>query len=482
MPTSSKRVTFSVTACLAVLCLAAPPAGLAQRAFSTARNDVRTDTVEERFAERPEPGPSDSAPRREFDRVAREELRRAFDNLQENIQSIELESGPNANDLIEPLTAVGALYQDLGQPILSSAAIERAIDVLRYNRGLHSLDQAPLIRRLIANAKSIGDHADAWELEQELLVLAGRHPEDLRTARILRETADGRMDVLRRYTAGEMPPEIYLGCYYRPAEESFAERIATARGVPRECYAGSRGKARRRLVGEAEAYYAQSVNVLISNEHFASDELPELFEELVQSSYLYGSALGRRSLTYLRAYQVETSAPAIAQIETLVQMADWDLYHAWGRNANDEALARYADAYERLEEEGAGPGAIQRIFSPEIPIIIPTFLPNPLITVHTDASRRYIDVSFEITKYGKARDVKILGTTSYAKRDAKRRLVQLLLRRRFRPIMTDGEFADTGPIVLRYYITDSFRESSAHGRTNFELFNRNVDRLEHAPE
>jgi hypothetical protein len=85
-------------------------------------------------------------------------------------------------------------------------------------------------------------------------------------------------------------------------------------------------------------------------------------------------------------------------------------------------------------------------------------------------------------KYGKARDVKILGTTSYAKRDAKRRLIQLLLRRRFRPIMTDGEFADTGPIVLRYYITDSFRESSAHGRTNFELFNRNVDRLEHAPE
>jgi hypothetical protein len=140
-----------------------------------------------------------------------------------------------------------------------------------------------------------------------------------------------------------MPPEIYLGCYYRPAEESFAERIATARGVPRECYAGSRGKAKRRLVGEAEAYYTQSVNVLISNEHFASDELPELFEELVQSSYLYGSALGRRSLTYLRAYQVETSAPAIAQIETLVQMADWDLYHAWGRNANDEALARYAE-------------------------------------------------------------------------------------------------------------------------------------------
>jgi hypothetical protein len=235
----------------------------------TARNDVRTHTVEERFAESPEPGPSDSAPRREFDRVAREELRRAFDNLQENIQSIELESGPNADDLIEPLTAVGALYQDLGQPILSSAAIERAIDVLWYNRGLHSLDQAPLIRRLIANAKSIGDHADAWELEQELLVLAGRHPEDLCTARILRETADGRMDVLRRYTAGEMPPEIYLGCYYRPAEGSFAERIATARGVPRECYAGSRGKARRRLVGEAEAYYAQSVNVLISNEHRA---------------------------------------------------------------------------------------------------------------------------------------------------------------------------------------------------------------------
>ena len=98
----------------------------------------------------------------------------------------------------------------------------------RANYGLRTLDQAPLIRQWIKNAETMGNFKMAWDLEQALLALAHRNPNDLRAVPILREIGDKRLDLLERYVKGEeFPPQIILGCYYDPVRQRLhAQRAA----------------------------------------------------------------------------------------------------------------------------------------------------------------------------------------------------------------------------------------------------------------
>jgi len=178
--------------------------------------------------------------------------------LQEQIQAAEQRDGPNSADTIAPLTALGVLYGEGGEPFLANAVLRQAVQAVRVNYGLHALEQAPLIERMIANAESVGDRRSAWDLEQGLLALARRYPDDLRSAEILRDTAARRMDLLARYNAGEAPPEIVLGCYY-------AEPRAVHDGAnghrEQSCTAGSAHRVREGLVAEAQTYYARAVDI-----------------------------------------------------------------------------------------------------------------------------------------------------------------------------------------------------------------------------
>ena len=365
--------------------------------------------------------------------------RQIAENLQDEIRAAELRAGPNSAELIEPLTTLGQLYENGGEPLFAAVAFRRAVEVVRVNYGLHSLEQAPLTRRLIENAEAAGDHELAWDLEQNLLTLAGRHPDDPRTARILRETADRRMDILARYNAGEFPPEIVLGCYYGDGS----------------CNAGSSHSVKQRLVFEAQTYYAQAVRIILGNQRYSSDELPQLLMELAVISYRYGNpSLGRRSLSYLLAYQTKNSRDWVTRIDALVQIADWDLLHAVGRDAEDAALAEYAQAYELLERNGTAQESIDQMFSPETPVVLPAFLPNPLATKEKHESLGHIDVAFDVDRHGRSRHVRVLDTSANSTRLAEKRLVQLISRGRFRPRFEHGRVVDAAPMAVRYSFND----------------------------
>jgi hypothetical protein len=82
-------------------------------------------------------------------------------------------------------------------------------------------------------------------------------------------------------------------------------------------------------------------------------------------------------------------------------------------------------------------------------------LPNPLASNETQESSGYIDIAFEITKYGTSRRIEILDTTTNATDAAKDRLVRVISRSRFRPRLTGDRFAFS-PVVVRYYLNDQF--------------------------
>ncbi len=353
--------------------------------------------------------------------------------------------------LVEPLTALSFLYQESGDRSLAIAAIKRALQVQRANYGLRTLDQAPLMLQWIKNAETMGDFPMAWDLEQAVLALAHRNPNDLRAVAVLREIGDKRMDLLKRYLKGEFPPQIYLGCYYDAVRYD-----GSIPGGQRNCSAGSRRAVIRGILWEAQRLYWDAIQVMRRNALYSSEELRNLENELIRTSYIYGHnpAVGKASLRRLLTYDVANAAPWETRVESLVQIADWDLMFANGRSESDAVLATYEAAYRELEKAGTSLAAIEDTFFPKTPVVLPAFLPNPLVSEKTPESKGFIDVAFEISKYGKGDGIEIVGSTNNVTDAAKKNLVRVIGRSTFRPRLIAGHVADNSPIVVRYYLNN----------------------------
>jgi hypothetical protein len=361
--------------------------------------------------------------------------------LSETIQAILSRDGPYSLDLLEPLAALIVLYREQEDDALAAAIIERARQVVRVNEGLHTLEQVPLIRQLIRLEEARGNHAAAWEVEQDLLALVRRYPEDLRTVEVLREVGDRRMEVFERFLARERPPQLYLGCYY---------------GV--NCDSGSREVALRRMLADAARNYSDAIAVLVRNAEYDNDELRELELDLLRGADLARTMRegrpgidgayyrGGQALRRLYEYGGMGEATDVQQAGALVQMADWELLYSQN--------ARAVDVYERavamLQSAGAGP-AIEELFVPELPVVLPAFQPNPLARDETKEAIGHIDVEFDVTKYGRGRDVEILDAAN-ATRDAQDRLVRLIATSRFRPRPVAGTFDRASRVAVRYYL------------------------------
>jgi hypothetical protein len=347
------------------------------------------------------------------------------------------QGGPYAQELIDPLMSLSLLYQENGQHALASAVAEQASQVVRANYGLRSLEQAPMIRQRILSEEASGNFEQAWKLEQALLTLAATNRNDLRAAPIFREIGDKRIELFEHYSAGERPPQVILGCYY-----------GWGYGMG-SCTAGSKRVASRAILLDAQSNYTRAIGVLVRQQQYSSAELRELELELIRSSYLYTSDYqrGRQSLARLVSYGVANGEPLVQRAAALIEVADWDLLF----EQRESALDTYEQTYAFLEQKGTDAAELDAIFSPEIPIALPTFLGNPLISSSPEQAAGHIDVAFELTRYGATRKVNVVAATSNATDEEKARLVRIVNGTRFRPRATDGEFARSTPVVVRYY-------------------------------
>jgi hypothetical protein len=179
----------------------------------------------------------------------------ALEDLVAEIEETESLWGANSPDLVEPLTALSLLYEERGNYELALALIDKATQVIEINHGLHTLEEAQLMRQSIRIERARGNAEAAWNEETELLRLIRRrrHQADTRTVPILREIADQRRAILARYQAGEFPLEIVLGCYY--SEWAFDDH-GTARRTG--CRSGSRDTVIRALRIEAAGYDSEA--------------------------------------------------------------------------------------------------------------------------------------------------------------------------------------------------------------------------------
>jgi hypothetical protein len=436
------------------------------------------------------------------------------DRIAEEMLAAQAKEGPRSAALIELFKELGVLYETEGRYELATAALEQARQLVRANYGLHTLDQVPLLQQAMANQQAASNFAMVRALEEELLDLAGRHPDDVRSAAIYRDAGRRRMEVLRRFVAGEAPGEVYPEA-----------------GV----YSFWRDDMIRDLAADAQIHYADAAAVMLRNRRYASDELRDSEMEIVRASdvirrlarplrwnstmagaqatmqqntfssvsrnrlnrnqeerRLHNPALQERmnTLTELANRAAVPDAPGAAQdfagnlrgdgivspyqlgrdsyarviaydelvlgdsadaaslrnrLEAYLQLADWDLLYS----QNGVAFDQYARVHELLESTPIGEPLIAEIFAPSLPIVLPVFSQSPLATLE---SPRYIDVSFEITKFGESRRVEIVGAAPDVSDAARDELLSLVKSARFRPRVTDGELGRAAPVVVRYYL------------------------------
>ncbi|HEY7672106.1 MAG TPA: hypothetical protein VIC71_07800, partial [Gammaproteobacteria bacterium] len=440
------------------------------------------------------------------------------------IQEIRARDGIRSEGLIVPLTELAVLYEQTGLHALANAAIDQALQIIRVNRGVHSLDQALLLQQAIANDTTSGNLAAAWTREQELIELARRHPNDLRTVPIFQEVADGRMALFEAWMAGEYPEQMRIGGYC----QSFGELFSCSR----------RGAARA-VIGDAQMYYADAIEVLLRNELYSSDELRALETELVATSDLirvrpeldsppgiarpgadsrlnesrtlgvdeverhsYGGSrrvdrdpiaarlgqlgphgardepaadhdesdesFGTRFLSYyefgrqslVRLYDYEVASSAPLPDQARAFVELADWDLLYSRNSL--AQSEYAQVYTWLEENGAAQETIEELFAPTIPVVLPAFERNPFVSEETEGASGYIDVAFRITKLGEPQRIEIVGASPGVTDAAKKDLEIFVKTGRFRPRVTDGEFTASS-VAARYHVNDSqpVNESSA---------------------
>ena len=444
-----------------------------------------------------------SVPSSGFSQSPAERLRAGDDSkrITDELSAAQAAGGPRSPDLIDPLTELAAFLAMEGDHALAIAALEEARHVVRATYGLHTLEQADLMDQALENQRALGNFAMVQALEEELFDLAARHPDALRTVAIHRGIANRRMDLLRRFLAYEYPPEIYpeVGLFsfesdavvmglVEEAQLHYADAVAVLlrnglyssdelRDVETEIVRAS-DLARRRNRFDTRyislgarrmdhmglgggSYLPSGGYVRAQNElrertntlwDLARSESSEESKQRrhrvdrLRSQYQLGRESYRRLIDY--AEMVSESAPAggpawRSRMEAYLQLADWDLVHS----ENSAALDEYAQVHEMLDASDLAEPLIAEIFAPPIPIVLPTFRANPL---ETPTSTRYIDVAFEVTKYGESRRIEILGSTNVSDAE-KDELESLLMSSRFRPRVKDGEIA-TSPIRLRYHV------------------------------
>lgn len=366
----------------------------------------------------------------------------ALEQIAAEILEAQMHGGTYAKELIEPLRDLSFVYQERGEHALELAALEQARQVVRANYGLSSLEQAPLIRQQIRAEESRGNFAVAWELEQGLLTLARKHPDDSRTAPIYDEIGDKRMDLMRSYLAGERPPQLTLGCFYHRSQPQATPDASS-------CGSGERGKAIFHMALDAQRNYANAIGVLRRQQERSGGELYELEDKLFRNSYfLRDYQTGRGSLVRLIYDDAANAEPMLSRIERLVQLADWDLLY----DQRTLAFDLYAKTQAYLTQQSVARASIDALFAPAIPILLPTFQPNLLAPQRADGATGYVDVMFDVSRYGRTSRIRVLNST--ASNAAQKRIVRWVVDNRFRPRVSDGQVVDAARIVARAYVQE----------------------------
>jgi len=377
--------------------------------------------------------------------------------------------GVYALDLVEPLTALGSLYREQGDFEQSAASLARARQLQRISLGLSTLEEMHILEELVRTEEARGNFAEVLALEQAMLTQAQMQGGNLQTYPVFQALATKRLDLYERYRNGQRPPQIIAGCYYAKTIDLSAPQTALARilSPPQpgdHCSAGDRKTVQRALLIEALAYQGMALDVLLGNNQHTSDEMLALMAGIFHNSNKLNLMLGHYSDYFIgqvwrRALSMaaEDRESRVRRAELQILLADLNLLRVQrsmrsSRNDIVQLHEQYGQAYQSLVTEGVELETLERLFAPEIPVVIPAFETKLFISAASMEQGEYIDAMLEIDERGRGKLLQITRQTDGVSPAEQKQFRNLVRHSMFRPRMAEGTIAGKTTALVRYPI------------------------------
>tara|TARA_R110000772_G_scaffold205237_5_gene315498 strand:- start:2087 stop:3592 length:1506 start_codon:yes stop_codon:yes gene_type:complete len=438
------------------------------------------------------------------------ELRSSLSLYEQSIELTEIQEGTYSFELVEKLSALGDIYQQLGDHAQAITSYESAQYMLRINSGLFSLQQRPLVEKIIASHIATGNTQEARYLQEYLFLLYQKNysladPEYLSASlelvdqyllNYLRQP-ENLSDLMNNDLVSAPPLQSYrtiFDPFYR--YYIFLPRSSFSgfdRAIPCLDSPVSIVSNYPVLRLQNDPQFSKAHDLILSLlESELSDIAPaserSLQQERASIAYLasrqldfiqtqvsidpgsrancswrFQSALRRQEyssgLEALEAFALSIQEDPGASLEDSAQaqlyLGDW--YLAF----NDQPRAQeiYLAVYEQLFAAGLDADAIQALMNPSPLVLIPAFSEQPYAKAAWGFAAQehplydgYIDVFLSRTAAGEFRDINMLTTSSEGTPEENfEKLRRLLKTQSSRPTLRNGVALEQEELRLRYY-------------------------------
>lgn len=367
------------------------------------------------------------------------------------VQSLEVEAGPYASQLAQPLMDLGSQYRNSGDAQQAVDVFRRAMHVLRINHGLDTPLQIPLLMQLIDGHLALGNYKEADQKQSALYNLK---------LQLYQEE-----DPLR-HAATEHFADWQRSAYLADLGKNKYSRLLEINNL----YANMT-EVKARLNGEHDPalvpllykqmhvqylislYEGEKENVVQINHTPPGGAGPQLanaaemqFVTLQNDNFRKGKRIIARILEIYQ-HNADTSVSDIAN--ALIALGDWQIW--FGRQA--AAQRRYREAFELLASSENGESLIDESFGKPVELPASSVFQPGRIAPRAKHKGEVL-MRFSVTKYGKASRIEIIASNSATKdTDIGRRPSKLLRQIRFRPRMEAGKTVSTEGLERKYYVS-----------------------------
>lgn len=425
-------------------------------------------------------------------------------------------SNPYSVELREQYDALGTLLQRAGQHEDAIKAFESAMHIDRVNGGLYTLDQIPVVEKMIASHDALGNWSDVNDLHGYLFYIQQRTYEegDPRLLAAMEAWADWnvtsyleegpRYDVPSNFRSGaslSTGPVEYVAVQQRDGSYAYiprqqlmtpfrtsslldpafsamhgvdAERVIDERLKIARDYYEQIAEAQEANADQADADAELRVQHKLANVAFAVKQQIAGLETVSSDGSMFTNRViqqqSRAPLAVTRGYatnrdaliaiaeqrEQDTAVPAVEKAQAWISVGDWHVSFDYGARGGEA----YRKAWDILAASGMDAAAIREIFMPEPLIPVPAFAMHPYsrevrgIAADADiAWKGYMDVTLNVNRYGDVSGAKVDATSENTPQVLRRELLRYLRSTKVRPAVVDGELARREDVKLRYYYT-----------------------------
>lgn len=365
----------------------------------------------------------------------------AVESYRERIEEMEARHGAYGAGMDEQLLGLATALQRAGAHEEAISEFRRAMLINRVNEGLYSLNQIPMIERMIESQIALNQWEDADDNQQYLYWLHARNygEKDPRMLPVINDLSRWHLQAYVEEKGGTLFEHLISATnLYQLAVDIITQNfgandlrlVEALRGLKATNY-------------YLATYDGEPQPPVVINTSFGGGDLDAQRRSKLDHYRMNSFSTGKNAIARIvDVYQKNPQSPPAASAKAKVELGDWYMmFNKW-----HSARETYGEAYRALWDNGATNQEIEDIFGR--PAALPAL---PMLEEDREAlAHSHVTVSYDVTAFGKARNIEILNAYPDDRVSIRSRVRNVLKRAKFRPRFENGEPVETTGIVQRF--------------------------------